>query len=61
MFLSLEHLVDGYNVASLTVTIMQTIFINGSNLNHNFLSTKLMSFGIDGVSIFQGCYISVII
>ncbi len=43
---------DGSNVANLTTMIMQTIFINQSRTNIDFISTKLMSFGIDGVSVF---------
>jgi hypothetical protein len=52
---------DDSNVASLIITIMQAIFINGIIFKPNFISTKLTSFGVDGVSIFQGRYTSVII
>lgn len=51
---------DGSNVASLTTMIMQTIFINWNRTNIDFISTKLMSFGTDGISVFQSCYIGVI-
>jgi hypothetical protein len=60
MLLSLEHVVDGSNVTNLTTIITQEILVNGSISNPNFISKKLMSFGPDGVSVFQGiahlCY-----
>jgi hypothetical protein len=44
--------VDGSNVASVITMIMQTIFINRNKTNIDFISTKLMSFGIDGIGVF---------
>jgi len=46
---------DGYNVASLIITIMQAILINGSNLNPNFISYNLCFLVLMGLDYFQGC------
>jgi hypothetical protein len=62
MLLSLKHLVDGFTMQlAWFVTIMQIIFVNGGISNFGFISKKLMFFGFDGVSIFQGCCTSVIV
>jgi hypothetical protein len=61
MLLSLQSVVDGSNATNLTIVITQTIFINKGISNLDFISKKVMSFGGDGVSIFEGCCIGVII
>jgi hypothetical protein len=54
--------VDGFTMQlAWFVTIMQIIFVNGGISNFGFISKKLMFFGFDGVSIFQGCCTSVIV
>jgi hypothetical protein len=52
MLLSLLHIVDGSNATSLTIMIMQTIFINRSKTNIEFILTKLLSFGTNGINVF---------
>jgi hypothetical protein len=54
MLLSLEHVVNGFNASNLTMIVTQTIIINGSISNPNIISKKLMSFGANGVNVFQG-------
>jgi hypothetical protein len=61
MLLSLEHVVDGSYVTNLTMVIMETILVNGGILNFNVMSKKLMFFHANGVSVFQGCCMGVII
>jgi hypothetical protein len=60
--LSLKHVVDGFNVTNFIIVIMQsTICGNGGIFytNVNFLKIN-MSFGVDGVCLFQGYHISVL-
>jgi hypothetical protein len=53
MLLSLECVMDGFNVANLTTIIMQTIYINGSIFCIlKLISKKLISFGANEVSVF---------
>jgi hypothetical protein len=61
MLLSLQHVVDGSNATTLTIVITQTIFINKGISNLDFICKKVMFFGGDGVSVFEGCCIDVII
>jgi hypothetical protein len=57
MLVSLEHLMDGFNVTSMITMIMSNSCIS----NPNFIFTKLMSFSANGVSVFQGYRIGVAI
>ncbi len=51
---------DGFNVANLTMMIMQAIFINGNNiLNFSVILKALMFFGVNGVNVFEGFHMSV--
>ncbi len=61
MLLCLEHVVDGSNAINLITIIIEEILVNGSISNPNFISKKLMSFGADGVSAFQGYYTLVLL
>jgi hypothetical protein len=40
------------NAINLTIMITQTIFVNGGILNFDFISKKLMSFGVDEIGVF---------
>lgn len=63
MLLSLKYVMDGFNLTSLIIVIMQsTICGNGGifYINVNFFKTN-MYFGVDGVCLFQGYCTSVII
>ncbi len=60
--LSLEHVVDGSNVANLTMMIMQAIFINKNNiLNLSVIIKALIFFGVNGVNVFEGFHMSVMV
>jgi hypothetical protein len=61
MLLSLEHVVGGFNPTNFIMVIMKTTNINGSNLDPIVIFKKLMSFGADGVNVFQGCDMGVTI
>ncbi len=53
MLLSLECVMDGFNVANLTTIIMQAIYINGRIFwILKLISKKLISFGANEVSVF---------
>jgi hypothetical protein len=61
MLLFLKHVVDVSNAINLTIVITQTILVNGGSLNLDFISNKLMSFGVDGVNVFLSCHTNVTI
>jgi hypothetical protein len=61
MLLSLERVVDGSNATNLIIIITQEILVNGSISNPNFISIKLMSFGANGVNVFQGYHTLVLL
>jgi len=44
----------GFNPTNFIMVIMKTTIINGGNLDPIVNFKKLMSFGVDGVSVFQG-------
>jgi hypothetical protein len=54
--------VDGSNVANLTMMIMQAIFINKNNiLNLSVILKALIFFGVNGVNVFEGFHMSVMV
>jgi hypothetical protein len=57
IFLSLGHVVVGSGVDNLTQVHMQALMHQGG-LTKYLICTKLMAFGTDGVSIFQGIRLS---
>lgn len=63
ILLSLKHVVNDFNVTNLIIMIMKsTIWGNGCILYTNVKFKKInMYFGVDGVCLFQGYHISVII
>jgi hypothetical protein len=58
MLLSLKHLMDGFNVTSLIIMIMQAIFVFQTLIS---FSQNYCLFSFNGVNAFQGCYIGVVI
>jgi hypothetical protein len=44
---------DGFNPTNFIMVIMKTTIINGANLDPIVSFKKLMSFGVDWVSVFQ--------
>jgi len=61
MLLSLQPIVDGSNATNFTIVITQTILINKGMSSLDFIFKKVMSFGGDGVNIFEGYCIGVTI
>ncbi len=61
MLLSLEHVMGGFNPTNFIMVIMQATIVNGGNLDPIVIFKKLMSFGVDGVSVFQGYHMGVTI
>jgi hypothetical protein len=61
MLLSLEYVVGGFNITNFIMVITQATIINGGNLDPIVIFKKLMSFGVDGIIVFQGCHMAIYI
>jgi hypothetical protein len=59
MMISLQKVIDGARANNLTIVIMEALHNSGS-LNFATVAERLLCFGVDGVSTFQGIKIGVI-
>jgi hypothetical protein len=60
IFLSFEHVVVGLNTDNFTQVLMQAMMHQGG-FTKDLISIRHMTFGIDGVSVFQGTRLGVIL
>jgi hypothetical protein len=58
ILISLDHVLEGSSSNNLTKMIMEALTIKGGMLRHQVVS-KLMSFGVDDVNVFQDTKYSV--
>lgn len=62
IFMSLEGVMDGFNATDLKMVILYKLFSTTSGMqNDDVFSRKFLSFGGDGVSVFQNYFTCVII
>ncbi len=59
MLLSLECVMEGYNSTNLKMVIVQAFLNNAGMQNFDVFSKRYLSFGVEGITILQGCHTSI--
>ncbi len=59
MLLSLECVMEGSNSTNLKMVIVQAFLNNDGMQNFDVFSKRYLSFGVEGITILQGCHTSI--